>query len=255
MFNPLAWERTDLVDFTVQLPAAAGAVEIINSAGKILNSESAAQNTETHTFTVRALVPDVPSLGYEVVYARPASGSKSAQVVVSADGHTLENEFLRVTVDPKTGCITSLVNKKSNFDAIASGGCGNQLQAFVDTPKQFDAWNIDADFEKVFTNLDMVDSVQLVEHNALRAVLRVTRHWQASTFVQDITVYNGLPRVDVVTDIDWHERHKLLKVGFPLAAGQPRGNVRDSLWHHRAADYPQQQCRGGQVRGAGVALG
>ncbi len=221
VFNPLAWERTDLVDFTVQLPAAAGAVEIVNAAGKTLNSESAVQNTETHTFTVRALVPDVPSLGYEVVYARPASGSKSAQVEVSADGHTLENEFLRVTVDPKTGCITSLVNKKSNFDAIASGGCGDQLQAFVDTPKQFDAWNIDADFEKVFTNLDMVDSVQLIEHNALRAVLRVTRHWQASTFVQDITVYNGLPRVDVVTDIDWHERHKLLKVGFPLAASSP----------------------------------
>jgi alpha-mannosidase len=218
VFNPLAWERTDLVDFTVQLPAAASAVEIVNAAGKVLNSESSTQNAETHAFTVRALVPEVPSLGYELVYARPASGAKSAQVEVSADGHTLENEFLRVTVDPKTGCITSLINKKSNFDAIAAGGCGDRLQAFVDTPKEYDAWNIDADFEKVFTNLDMVDSVQLVEHDALRAVLRVTRHWQASTFVQDITVYNALPRVDVVTDIDWHERHKLLKVGFPLAA-------------------------------------
>jgi alpha-mannosidase len=218
VFNPLAWERTDLVDFTVQLPDAASAVEIVNAAGKVLNSESSTQNAETHTFTVRALVPDVPSLGYGLVYARPASGAKSAQVEVSADGHTLENEFLRVTVDPKTGCITSLINKKSNFDAIAAGGCGDRLQAFVDTPKEYDAWNIDADFEKVFTNLDMVDSVQLVEHDALRAVLRVARHWQASTFVQDITVYNALPRVDVVTDIDWHERHKLLKVGFPLAA-------------------------------------
>ncbi len=141
---------------------------------------------------------------------------------MSADGHTLENQFLRVTVDPKTGCITSLVNKKTNFDAIAAGGCGNLLQAFVDTPKEYDAWNIDADFDKVFTNLDMVDSVQLIEHDALRAVMRVTRHWQASTFVQDITLYNGLPRVDVVTDIDWHERHKLLKAAFPLAASSPQ---------------------------------
>jgi alpha-mannosidase len=221
VFNPLAWERTDLVDFTVQMPAAANAIEIVDAAGKILNSESSVKNAETHAFNVRVLVPDVPSLGYELVYARPVSANKAAAVQVSADGHTLENEFLRVTVDPKTGCITSLVNKKNNFDAIAAGGCGNQLQAFVDTPKQYDAWNIDADFDKVFTNLDMVDSVQLVEHDALRAVLRVTRHWQASTFVQDITVYNGLPRVDVVTDIDWHERHKLLKVAFPLAATSP----------------------------------
>ena len=116
------------------------------------------------------------------------------------------------------------MNKKTNFDAIAAGGCGNQLQAFVDTPKDYDAWNIDADFEKVFTNLDMVDSVRLAEHDALRAVLRVTRHWQASTFVEDITLYNGLPRVDIVTDIDWRERHKLLKAGFPLAASSPRAS-------------------------------
>jgi alpha-mannosidase len=170
---------------------------------------------------VRTLVPDVPSLGYAMVYVRAAGASKQAGVQVSADGHTLENQFVRVTVDPKTGCITSLVNKKTNFDAIAAGGCGNRLQAFVDTPKEYDAWNIDASFDKVFTNLDMVDSVQLMQHDALRAVLRITRHWQASTFVQDVTVYDGLPRVDIVTDIDWHERHKLLKAGFPLAASSP----------------------------------
>jgi alpha-mannosidase len=219
VFNPLAWERTDLVDFTVQMPAATSAIEIVNTAGKVLHAESSLQNPETHTYTVRALVLEVPSLGYEMVFARPASAANAAAgVQVGADGHTLENEFVRVTVDPKNGCITSLLNKKSNFEAIAAGGCGNQLQAFKDTPKDYDAWNIDADFDKVFTNLDMVDSVQLTEHDALRAVLRVTRHWQASTFVQDITVYNGLPRVDIVTDIDWHERHKLLKAGFPLAA-------------------------------------
>ncbi len=219
VFNPLAWERTGLVDFTVQLPAPAPAIEIVDAAGKVLDAESSAKNADTHTFTVRALVPDVPSMGYKVVYARAASAKALASVQASAD--TMENQYLRVKVDPKSGCITSLVNKQSNFDAIAAGGCGNLLQAFVDKPKEYDAWNIDADFDKVFTNLDTADSVQLTEHNALRAVLRVTRHWQASSFVQDITLYNGLPRVDVVTDIDWHERHKLLKAGFPLAASGP----------------------------------
>jgi alpha-mannosidase len=222
VFNPLAWARTDLVDFTVQMPAATDAIEVVDAAGKVLSAESSLLNSETHTFTVRALVPEVPSLGYALVYVRPAAASKQGAVQVSADGYTLENQFVRVTVDPKTGCITSLVNKQTNFDAITPGGCGNRLQAFVDTPKDYDAWNIDAGFDKVFTNLDMVDSVQLKEHDALRAVLRITRHWQASTFVQDITVYDGLPRVDIVTDIDWHERHKLLKAGFPLAASSPQ---------------------------------
>jgi alpha-mannosidase len=218
VFNPLAWERTDLVDFTVQMPAEASAIEVVDAAGKVLSAESSLQNSETHSFAVRALVPGVPSLGYAMVYVRAAAASARAGVQVSADGHSLENQFVRVTVDPKNGCITNLINKKTGFDAIAAGGCGNRLQAFVDTPKDYDAWNIDADFDKVFTNLDMVDSVQLMQHDALRAVLRITRHWQASTFVQDVTVYDGLPQVDIVTDIDWHERHKLLKAGFPLSA-------------------------------------
>ena len=56
---------------------------------------------------------------------------------------TLENETLRVTVDKQSGCITSLFEKKTNFEALASGACGNQLQFFKDTPKDYDAWNID----------------------------------------------------------------------------------------------------------------
>ena len=170
-----------------------------------------------------------------------------AGVQVSADGHTLENQFLRVTVDPKTGCITSLVNKKTNFDAIAAGGCGNRLQAFVDTPKDYDAWNIDADFEKVFTNLDMVDSVQTGRARCAARCLTRHRHWQASTFFEDITLYNGLPRVDIVMDIDWRERHKLLKAGFPLAACSPQATFEIPYGVHRAADHPQQQCRRCQV--------
>jgi alpha-mannosidase len=202
VFNPLAWVRGGVVDFTVQLPEAAPAIEIVDEAGQVLPSESSLTNAATHTFSVHALVFDVERMGYMLIFARPATarGQMAPGVQVSADGHTLENRFLRLTVDPKTGCITSLVNKKTKFDAIAAGGCGNQLQAFVDTPKDHDAWNIDADFDKVVTNLDMVDSVRLAEHNSLRAVIRVTRHWQASTFVEDITLYNSSSRVDVVMD-------------------------------------------------------
>ena len=231
VFNPLAWARTDPVSFKVQMPASTPGIEIVNREGKVLDAETSVENPATHSFHVNMLAQDVPSLGYEVVYARPAAGSAfsakaqggaATGLKVSSDGMTLENEFLRVKVDPATGCIVSLIDKRTNFDAIAGGSCGNLLQAFKDTPKRYDAWNIDADFDKVFTDLKMVDSVKLVQNDRLRAVIRVTRHWQASTFVQDIALYNGLPYVDVINDIDWHERHILLKAGFTLAASSPR---------------------------------
>ena len=103
VFNPLAWVRGGVVDFTVQLPEAAPAIEIVDEAGRFLLRKARSTNAATHTFSVHALVPDVERMGYKLVFARPAMArSRNAPgVQVSADGHTLENQFLRVTVDPR----------------------------------------------------------------------------------------------------------------------------------------------------------
>ena len=62
------------------------------------------------------------------------------------------------------------------------------------------------------------DEVTLVESGPLRAILRVKNHFQNSTFVRDITVTAGSPRVDVNMTADWHEKHILLKVAMPVSA-------------------------------------
>jgi alpha-mannosidase len=147
---------------------------------------------------------------------------------LKASADTLENEFIRVKIDPQTGCMTNLFDKKSGTEALApaetdTGGpknytCGNLLQTFVDKPKQWDAWNIDADFEKQHWDLDKADEVKLVESGPLRSLIRVKNHFQNSTFVRDITLYAGVPRVDVKMQVEWHEKHILLKVAFPVSA-------------------------------------
>jgi alpha-mannosidase len=96
--------------------------------------------------------------------------------------------------------------------------CGNLLQAFRDKPKDWDAWNIDADFEKEHWDLTRADEVRLMENGPLRGVIRVKKHFQNSTFVQDIAVTAGSARVDIRTNADWHEKHILLKVTFPVNA-------------------------------------
>ncbi len=77
VFNPLAWVRSGVVDFTVQLPEAAPAIEIVDEVGQVLASESSLTNAATHTFSVHALVPDVERLGYMLVYAQARRGSGS----------------------------------------------------------------------------------------------------------------------------------------------------------------------------------
>jgi len=217
VWNPLAWERTDVAEIEVQMPEPAkNGISVIDAKGNALPMQILSTNDATNSYELLVEAKDVPSLGYEILHVVPEK--REVPTGLKADATTLENEFLRVSVDPQTGCITNLFDKKSNFETIAAGGCGNELIAFKDTPKDYDAWNIDADFEKVFTKLDKADSVQLVDRGPLRATIRVSRAWQNSKFVQDINLYAGIDRVDVVNNIDWHETHILLKAAFPLAA-------------------------------------
>ena len=218
--NPLAWTRTDLATVDVQMPKAPKAgVAVLDAAGTPVLFQVLSKDNSTSHYRLLIEAKDVPSLGYEVLRVIP--DGKPAPTDLKASAMTLENLLLRVVVDPRTGCITSLYDKRAKFESIARGVCGNELQAFKDTPKDYDAWNIDADFEKEVTRLDHADSVQLVEKGPVRATIRVTRTWQNSKFVQDISLYAGLDRVDVANNFDWHETHVLLKAAFPLAASGP----------------------------------
>jgi alpha-mannosidase len=92
------------------------------------------------------------------------------------------------------------------------------LQAFKDHSYVETAWNIDPGTYDHAILITQADSVKLVEQTPLRAVIRVSRTWQSSKFVQDITLYADSDKVDVVNDFDWHETYILLKAAFPLAA-------------------------------------
>ncbi len=217
VFNPLAWERDDVAQVEVQLPRApAGPIGVTDAAGRATPAQVLVSDPATHRYMLAFLARSVPSLGYKVF--RVVSGAARAQTPagVSISGQQIKNQFLRLTFDPKTGCITSLVERRTGKETIASGGCGNLLQAFRDQPKAWDAWNIDADFEKQKWDLLEAKRVEIVERGPLRVVLRVEKVFQNSAFLQEITVYDGLPRVDIITDADWHEKHILIKAAFPL---------------------------------------
>ena len=239
VFNPLSWTRTGAVDFDVQFPAPVPSVSAVAPDGKQIIVHMVSQDKQTGRAHLQMIAEDVPANGYKLFLLVGTSaklvdipGAKKLEPTLSATETSLENEFLRVQVDPKTGCITSLFDKRSNTEALATAvegvgapanlpdgkPCGNLLQAFVDKPKRWDAWNMDANFIEHHTDLMQADEVKLIENSPLRAMIRVTHKWQSSSFVQDITLYAGMPRVDVNMQVDWHERHILLKVAFPLSA-------------------------------------
>jgi alpha-mannosidase len=235
VFNSLSWPRHEGVEVELQLPGRTKQVEVVDDAGQRVESQLVAMDPATNRAHLLILA-DAPALGYKTYFVRStAKPTNSADLyngplkqVVRTSDDTMENGSVRLKVDPQTGCITTLFDLRNQTETLApsetdTGGpktfaCGNLLQAFSDKPKQWDAWNIDSDIEKQHWDLDRADEVKLVESGPLRAVIRVKKHFQNSTFVQDITMYAGVPRVDVKMQVEWHEKHILLKVAFPLSA-------------------------------------
>jgi alpha-mannosidase len=227
VFNSLSWPRTEVVEIEAQLPGPAKKVEVVDSKGRLIEPQLLSVEPDTNRAHLLVLA-SVPPLGYETYFVRAATKMTFDKSRFKASADAIESEFIRLTVDPRTGCMTSLFDKRSQTEALSpaetdTGGpktsvCGNLLQAFFDKPKRWDAWNIDADFEAKHWDLDQADEVKLIENGPLRAVIRVENHFQNSTFTRDITMYAGVPRVDVKMHADWHEKHILLKVAFPLSA-------------------------------------
>ena len=249
VFNPLSWARTEEVEIEAQFPKLPSPLSITAAdpsaelRKRWLLSNVVSSDASTGKVKVQVLATDIPPLGYKLINLYTSSpklvlGDEKTEAnsvhitrpLLQATDTWLENDYLKLTVDPKTGCITSLLDKRTNTEALApavqgvgapptlSDGkpCGNLLQAFVDKPKKWDAWNVDADFIEHHTDLLQAEEVKLVENSPLKAVIRVRHKWQNSEFTQDITMYPGVPRVDVHMQADWHEKHILLKVAFPL---------------------------------------
>jgi alpha-mannosidase len=256
VFNSQAWPRSEVVHLHMQLDAALPALED-NENHRLLTQVISQDNT--NGFEVLALVHNVPALGYKLLGAFGAVGGSWGNLdeVSNLDetpaAFTLSNAKLKLTIDRKTGCITSLISLPSNTESLAPNACGNQLQTFKDTPKNYDAWNIDPGTLDHMTPITNVDSVTLLTKGALRNTIRVTRTWQSSKFIQDISLDAGADTVVIDNDIDWHETHVLLKAAFPLAATGhsatyeiPFGSIarpttRNNSWEKAKFEVPAQR--------------
>jgi len=132
---------------------------------------------------------------------------------VKATSRSLENEVLVLKLD-SDGAIRSIVNKATG-EEIAGGRC-NELRVFKDVPSWFDAWDVDSMYKLQPVPTRGAATIDVTATGPLFASVRVTRKLLGSDFEQEIVVRAGSRRIDFRTRIDWRERHKLLKVAFPV---------------------------------------
>ncbi|HLU59873.1 MAG TPA: glycoside hydrolase family 38 C-terminal domain-containing protein [Pseudonocardia sp.] len=194
----------------------------------------------------RALAGD-PASGGEVVFnaaphARggvPARGATRTPGPAApttrtalAGGWVLDNGLIRATVDER-GLLRSVVDLATRREAIAPGGAGNLLQLHPDLPAQYDAWDVDHGYRRTGTDVTDVERLEPTGEAAVRVVRRFGR----SRVTQLISLPPGAGRVDVDTEVDWHETETFLKVAFPLDLRADRSAAETQFGYvHRATD-------------------
>jgi alpha-mannosidase len=173
-------------------------------------------------------VDGAPALGVGPAGAPPPP----ATVEETAEGVVLANPALRLVVD-RRGLLSSIRDLRARRELVAPGTPANLLQLFRDTPTSWDAWDVDVRDRRV--GRDLVDVTALtVEAGSDGPAVRIVRSTGPSTITQVVSLRPGEPVVDVVTEVDWHDRQKLLKLAFPLDVHADRATSEIQFGHvHR----------------------
>jgi alpha-mannosidase len=271
VYNPLGWERSGVVRVNLSGFPQGFVIRDSKAGGETPDSFFDKENGE-----VLIPVTNVPAMGYKTLQVAPACGMgdcmgymrRESKHVETPDALKLGNEWLDIAVRKADGCLTTVslrhknaMQQLSSTETLAKDACGNQLQFFKDTPKDYDAWNIDpGTLDVAPTTIDKADAVEMIGEKEGHAAIRITRHYQNSKFVQTISLQGD--QVDIDNEIDWHESHVLLKAAFPLAVTSDhatyeipygaieRATTRNNSWEKAQFEVPAM--RWADLSGAGA---
>ncbi len=188
------------------LPLCDASVGFRDSHGNILTS----QRTENATLVELAIKP----FSMETVEVVSATADETEiPFVADINGQRLNTPYYLLEWN-NNGQLTRLFDKENNREVLKS--LGNTLNVFEDKPVNFDAWDIDLFYKLKDSQTPTLTDCTFMEAGALRCVIRFKYTYRKSTIMQDMILYAHSRRIDFVTNIDWHEDHRLLKAGFSV---------------------------------------
>ncbi|MFJ2476956.1 alpha-mannosidase [Streptomyces sp. NPDC087659] len=173
--------------------------------------------------------------------ARPTGGGAAHREPRKGGGYVLGNGLLRVEIDER-GLVVSAYDIGAERETVAPGCAANLLQLHPDFPNMWDAWDVDEFYRNTVTDLvaaDRVEPADLVGAETTAgpgaAAVRVVRSFGASRVTQVLSLAPGAKRLDIDTEVDWHETEKFLKLAFPLDVHAERYASETQFGHfHRA---------------------
>ena len=210
-FNPHAWGGKMVCEIDVRF-LENNDFELLDETGAVVPAQRVQPESVTTTGKL-LFVAELPPLGYRVfrLYLKK-DPARFPSVPVS--GTTVENDALRLTLNPETGFVSGLFDKKRGTEVLR--GEGARLVVIED---KYDTWAHGiARFDKVLAYMTLV-SIDVSEEGPVRSTLRAKYRYNDSLVTQSFRLYKELDAAEVRMDIDWREPLTMLKAAFPVNTG------------------------------------
>ncbi len=155
----------------------------------------------------------IPAQGCaEIDFSVPVPNLSHVEYLPGAGLWRLKNEHLACLIDGR-GRLVSV--RLAGGEREFLSGPGNEFLLFKDVNTCYDAWELGSMYESLPVELEPSAEIRPFRDGEGVGV-RLTRRIGSSVLTQDIRLDSGAHRVDFVTRVDWRERHKILKVAFPV---------------------------------------
>ncbi|NJR64938.1 MAG: alpha-mannosidase [Leptolyngbyaceae cyanobacterium CRU_2_3] len=215
VFNSLSWPRIESVALSIQQSQDDRACfwQICDLEGREVPSQPHCWRESGKTYCQIFFQAEVPAIGYRCYWLVPHSVGNPVPAI-TAPGFVLENDLIRATVDPTTGNLSSLYDKRYKRDLLSRAG--NELQAFRDSGQYWDAWNIDPQYAQYPLPPTQLERIFYEDRGPITTRIRVIRKLGQSTFNQVYVLDQGSVVLQIQTQVDWQERHVVVKAAFPL---------------------------------------
>ena len=128
----------------------------------------------------------------------------------------LENAHLRAEF-AHSGDLISLIEKSTKRESLSADG--NRLQIFDDKPAMYDAWQLELYHLETVKDCPPALKYSIAKPQSLRVEVKFERQFgTGSCMTQTIRLDASSRHLEFHCDVDWQEKHKVLKVLFPVNA-------------------------------------
>ena len=219
VFNPLSWKRNIPVQVTRPIKGVTDENASPISVQSIRASRTNRIDPNQDDKWDAMFMAEVPAMGWRVYWAYlGAEKTSETENELKTTENTIENEYLKLEIEPLTGDIKSLYDKNINREVLSENG---SVPLVIDV-EHADTWG-----HGLFSFRDVIGrfenaKIQLLESGPVRARLRVTSFYEKSTLRQDFILYKNAKEIEVHVWLDWREKFKLLKLSFPVNVTEPK---------------------------------